>query len=431
MKLGKKKDKNINPVEATGPAKNLSDAYNAVLSSLGDRNLFNAYYVNRPDSPVAEIKSRLISSKIPIKILFAGQTKSGKTTELFRLIKEIEDKYFIVYYTVFLDMEPADLKYPDLLLLATLKLSEEAIKQKLKVGKDITKLLSDWFTQISGEVLETKIKEKTKTLSIGAKLKYLIAELALGFKTDKVVRTEVRKRLEPGVGEIIENIDILAATIKDKTGKDPLLIIDDLEKIDMDVADEIFYGHSQTLGRPNLRIIFLFPKSMTYTDKGQLVAYQLSNPIHLPNIMTSNRKGEPIDTGLKLLSEIVLKRMDQELFEPDAFEYLLKTSNGVLNDMFSILAGACITALSKGRSKITWADVDEHFKRVTDQFRRAIREPYFAKLAKVYKEKKAENDQQLWDLLHILAVLEYRDEEGIFYDIHPAIVPILKEKKLI
>lgn len=431
MKLGKKKDKNINPVEATGPAKNLGDAYNAVLSSLGDRNLFNAYYVNRPDSPIAEIKSRLISSKVPIKILFAGQTKSGKTTELFRLIKELEDRYFTIYYSVFLDMEPADLKYPDLLLLTTLKLSEEAIRQKVKVGKDITKLLSDWFTQISGEVIETKIKEKTKTFSLRAKLKYLVGELGLGFKTDKVVRTEVRKRLEPGVGEIIENIDLLTATIKNDTGKDPLLIIDDLEKIDMDVAEEIFYGHSQTLGRPNLRAIFLFPKSMTYTDKGRLVASQLSNPIHLPNIMTSNRKGEPIDSGLKLLSEVILKRMDRDLFEADAFEYLLKTSNGVLNDMFSILAGACIAALSKGRSKITWADVDEHFKRVTDQFRRAIREPYFPKLATVYKEKRAENDQQLWDMLHILAVLEYRDEEGIFYDIHPAIVPILREKKLI
>ena len=416
--------------EPIGPAKNLADAYNAVLSDLEDRKLFEAYYVNRPDSPIEEIKNRLILSRTPVKILFAGQTKSGKTTELFRLVGEVEGKYFTVYYSVFRDMEPADLKYQDLLLLAALKLSQEAIDQKVTVSRDITKLLSDWFIQISGEAVETRIKEKTKGLSVGAKLRYLVGELGVGFKTDATVRTEVRKRLEPGIREIVENIDILATTIKNKTKKAPLLIIDDIEKVDMAVAEDIFYGHAQTLGRPNLHMIFLFPRAMTYTNKGRLVANQLSNPIHLPNIMTSDREGHPNDSSLDLLRQIIFKRMDSSLFEPDAFNYLLKTSNGVLSDLFSVLAGACITALSTDKSKISWQDVDEHFKRLTDQFRRAIKEECYPTLAQVYKEKRADNDQHLWDMLHILAVLEYRDEKGIFYDVHPAVVPLLQEKKL-
>ena len=431
MARQKRTDKVPKSIKPIGPAKNLADAYNAVLSDLEDRRLFEAYYVKRPDSPINEIKNRLIFGRTPVKILFAGQTKSGKTTELFRLVRELKDKYFTVYYSVFRDMEPADLKYQDLLLLAALKLSQKAIAQNVKVSRDITKLLSDWFIQVSGEVFETKIKEKTKGLSLGARLEYLVGKLAAGYKTNATVRTEVRKRLEPGVGEIIENIDILATTIKSETGKDPLLIIDDLEKVDMAVAEDIFYGHAQTLGRPNLRTIFLFPKSMTYTNKGRLVANQLSDPIHLPNIMTFNRKTEPNNRSLDLLRDIILKRMEKTLFEPDAFDYLLKTSNGVLSDLFSVLAGACITALSKENSKISWQDVDEHFKRLTDQFRRAIKEEYYPTLVQVYKEKRADNGQDLWDMLHILAVLEYRDEEGIFYDVHPAVVPVLREKKLI
>ena len=82
--------KNTKPI---GPAKILADAYNAVLSDLEDRSLFEAYYVNRPDSPINEIKTRIELSRTPIKILFAGQSKSGKTTELFRLIKELENEY--------------------------------------------------------------------------------------------------------------------------------------------------------------------------------------------------------------------------------------------------------------------------------------------------------------------------------------------------
>jgi len=420
--------KNTNTI---GPANNLADAYNAVLSDLENRSLFDAYYVNRPDSPISEIKTRIELTRTPIKILFAGQSKSGKTTELFHLIKELENEYFMVYYSVFRDMEPADIKYQDLLILATLKLAQEAINKKVRFDGDLTRLLSDWLTQVSGEVLETRIKEKTKGLSFGAKLKYLVAEIGGSFKTNSTVRTEVRTKLEPRVGDLIEKIDLLAATIKNKTKKDPLLIIDDLEKVDMEVAEEIFYGHAQTLGRPNLQIIYTFPKPMTYTDKGRLVATQLSNPIHLPNIMTSNRKGEPETPGLDLLRKIILMRMEESLFEPGALDYLLKTSNGVLGDLCSILAGACITAISGANSKITWNDVDTHFNYLTDQFRRAIREPYYSTLAKVYKDKKADNEQSLWDMLHILAVLEYRGQEGIFYDVHPAIVPLLREKKLV
>ena len=420
--------KNMAPI---GPAKDLGDAYNTVLSDLEDRDFFDAYYVNRPDSPINEVKTRIELSRTPIKILFAGQSKSGKTTELFHLIKELENEYFMVYYSVFRDMEPADIKYQDLLILATLKLAQEAIDKKVRIDGDLTRLLSDWFTQVSGEVLETKIKEKTKGRSLSAKLKFLVAEIGGSFKTNSTVRTEVRKKLEPRVGDLIEKIDLLAATIKNKTKKDPLLIIDDLEKVDMEVAEEIFYGHSQTLGRPNLRIIYTFPKPMTYTEKGRLVATQLSSPVHLPNIMTSNRKDEPEPPGLDLLRKIILMRMEESLFEPDALDYLLKTSNGVLGDLCSVLAGACITAISGGNSKIAWNDVDTHFNYLTDQFRRAVRENCYSILAQVFKEKRTDNDQNLWDMLHILAVLEYRDQEGIFYDVHPAVVPLLKEKKLI
>ncbi len=417
--------------KSIGPANNLADAYNAVLSDLEDRSFFDAYYINRPDSPIEEIKNRIIKSRTPVKILFAGQPKSGKTTELFRLRKELEDKCFIVYYSVYRDMEPADLKYQDLLLLSAIKLSEEAIKRNIKIHKDVKKLLSDWFIQISGEVFETKTKEKKRELEAGINLKYLVAKLGLGFKTSSEVRTEIRKKLEPRVGEIIENIDILSAIVKNQTKKEPLLIIDDLEKVDLEVAKDIFFGHAQTLGKPNLKTIFLFSKSMTYTEEGRIVASQLSKPIHLPNVMTTNREGRPHQTGLKLLEQIILKRMDKVLFEGDAFDYLFKTSNGVLSDLFSIIAGACITAISKERKKITWDDVDVHFKLLTDEFRRVIKEEFYPTLAQIYKEKEAKNDEHLSKMLHVLAVLEYRDEKGIYYDVHPAVVPLLQEKKLI
>ena len=43
------------------PADNFADAYRAFdVGLLDDRGLFDAYYVSRPDSPVEEMKNRLL-----------------------------------------------------------------------------------------------------------------------------------------------------------------------------------------------------------------------------------------------------------------------------------------------------------------------------------------------------------------------------------
>jgi len=61
-------------------------------------------------------------------------------------------------------------------------------------------------------------------------------------------------------------------------------------------------------------------------------------------------------------------------------------------------------------------------------YRRMILEECYPKLAEVYRTKRTKSDQELRDLLHMLAAIEY--EQGAYYDVHPAIVPILKEKNL-
>lgn len=70
------------------PPANFTEAFNALglgMELIGKRE-FDRYYVERADSPVGELAQRIKMERGPAKIIFTGLGKSGKTTELFRLV---------------------------------------------------------------------------------------------------------------------------------------------------------------------------------------------------------------------------------------------------------------------------------------------------------------------------------------------------------
>ena len=86
------------------PADNFEDAYNALAMDrelLEDRSIYEAYYVLRENSPINELKHEILMDRSYSKILFTGHRKSGKSTELYRLVYELEDS-FLLYLLLFL-----------------------------------------------------------------------------------------------------------------------------------------------------------------------------------------------------------------------------------------------------------------------------------------------------------------------------------------
>ena len=410
------------------PASNFTDAFNLLLKELKEKKLYDAYYVYREESPIDELKARLVMDASPLKILYSGHGKSGKTTELFRLIFELQDKYFIVFYSILQEMEISDIEYVDVLLFVAFKLWESALEKNLKIDKEIVSDFNDWLEQITSEVILTRVEEKTKRKELGAKLKYLIGEVGTIIRTDKTSRDEIRKRLSPRTSEVIERIDILIESITQQTNKSPLVIIDDLEKADLAIGEQLFFQHSQSLIRPSCKIVYTVPISLIYSGNFRQVETRFPQPVVLPMIRTKEEDGSIFQPGIDLLKRIIQQRVSEDLFESDALVHLVKSCNGVLSDLLSGAATCCVKAESRGKKKITWDIVDEVCEQFTRTYRRMLLEKYYPKLDEIYKTKRTKNDQDLRDLLHMLATIEY--EQGEYYNVHPAIVPILKEKDL-
>ena len=77
------------------------------------------FYVERKGNPLGEMRRALLRDNLaPPKFLFSGHRGSGKSTELSRLMDypQIQEKYFIIHYSVREILDIADLDYIDLLL---------------------------------------------------------------------------------------------------------------------------------------------------------------------------------------------------------------------------------------------------------------------------------------------------------------------------
>ncbi|MCX6844068.1 MAG: hypothetical protein NTX53_17535 [candidate division WOR-3 bacterium] len=346
------------------PARDFTSAYRALKKSLiDDRKLFDAYYVSRTDSPVEELKSRLLVDDENCHTLYLGTRKSGKTTELGRLAYELDNRFLVVYISVLSDMEPSDVKPIDLLLFSTAKLAAAALEADVKIGRDMENDIADWLLQNTNEVFRTKVTETGGGARVGAKLNAVVAELNASFGVDATIYT----------------------------------------------AD----------------------KALVYLPTWNLVRASFPQPVEVRSLATVKRNGSPNEVGINLLKDLLLRRVQGNLFESDALKKLTEICNGVMGDLLEVAQSCCTAAMAENSQTITWDMVDRRYQGLSDNFRRMIDETEYPRLAEIHKTREAKKDASLGSLLFMHAVIEYRDAQGLYYDVHPAIVPILKQKKLI
>ncbi len=430
MAKKKVKTKPSTEKKVTRPADNLTDAYRALEKDLEDRELFDAYYVERKYSPADELKAALEMGSEPCKILFSGQPKSGKTTELLRLLRELEETHLSVFMSVLRDLEPGDVAALDILLFSVIKLAGEAQEAGIKLGRDIKKLLTDLLLRSTSEVFKERVITKAGGGKVGFKLPFAIAELGASYGIESSLREVVREKLGPKIGELVEVFNMVAARVRQETGREPLVVIDDMEKLDLKLVDELFRLQAATLARPKCRMIYTVSKAMEYLPSWKMVLGSFDKLVEVYPVRIAKRDGAPHEDGLELLRNILRRRMSEDLFETDAFSKVVTVCNGVLSDLFSVCRDACVSAKVAGTGRITWDIVDRHAMNLTIHFQRMIDEDLYPVLAEVHKTRTGKKDEPLSKLLHMLAVIEYRDAEGIYYDVHPAVVPLLERRKL-
>jgi hypothetical protein len=384
-------------------------------------------------------------SEAPQKILFTGHRGSGKSTELWRLQQEVKDMYFPIAFSVQRHLGLVNLEFIDLVFLVMERIYTSAREKNIHIDEDLLHNILKWVEDTTE--IKTKDKKAGVEVEVGATTpKFLSALFAhvkgiLHMSSD--TRVEIRRKIKPRIAQLVERCNLLLQAVNkelEKTGKRTLVIVEDLDKISTPTARGIFCDNAEVLVQLDTHIIYTIPISIFYSRDITGMRRSFDRQEVLPMIKIKEKNtGNFYPPGKQTMEEIIFKRIDKTILAKDAIRYLLDKTGGCLNDLFDILLNGALEGI---RSKKIFDKelAQTGAKRIKRFYEMALStspegdiqpEQYFKKLKEVYdsKTKKISADPVTMDLLNSLALLEYNEERWL--NVHPLVVDIMQEMKII
>lgn len=413
---------------------------------------FEEYYVPctepRGDDPLEKIKELLIAfqgSPQAIKILFSGHRGCGKSTELERLCRDLDDQLFIVKFSVQDELDINNVTYVDLLFEITHQVYKKADESGVSIDPKIIDAVFSWFKKIDVEVIKENYEELSAKASAGGGIKCLVEFMA---KVSGIIRNSVetreiiREKIEPKVSELILRCNMVMTEISQRRKQNILIIVEDLDKLSLEISRKMFCDHGSQLTQINSHVIYTVPVALEYSQYAAALSGYFGYRYVLPMIKLKELGEESVGTispGKKIIRTIVERRLDLSLLEDGILDGLIDITGGSIRDLFRLLQEATLSTIGRVEK------IDEQARKLATnklkaEYKRALTEKregnlvikvddYYDRLNEVVKNKTNPNpnqDQAFMDLLHSTHILMYNGEG--WYDLHPLVREILDER---
>lgn len=387
----------------------------------------------------------LLSDQVTCQ-LYAGHRGAGKSTELKRLKKHLEDhQFYVVYFAADEeDIDPEDAQHTDILLACTRHLLE-ALKDNANPNrlvnwlKDRGKALKDLaLTEISFDdvTVETGIKQFAKVSAI--------------LKAAPGSRQKIRQEIEKHTPSLIEALNEFITEAKKKLASkysELIVIADNLDRIvpvfsedgKRSNHDQIFIDRSEQLRKLNCHLIYTVPISMVYSDRATVLEDRFGTIQALPMIMARTSDGKDYDPGIEKLKELIAKRickldanltLEQVFEDEEGLKKLCLMSGGHVRNLMLLMKTAI---QSTPKLPIPSSAVQRAITELRKTYRRAINDNEWSVLAKVFITKEKPNNNEHQKLLFNRCILEFHSltDSDIqpWHDIHPLIFDIEEFQK--
>lgn len=414
-------------------ATNLQEAYRICeLRPLGGEDI-EEYYVDlspvRKTKAIALVKT-ILNFKKPEEfttILFTGHRGCGKSTELKRIEKDLQQDYLVIYLEADKEIDIKDARYTDLYLVIIKQVEYELRKIDIKFDQELLKNFENWFKEITEESEETveKSVSMTGTLEVSSSpfpvpfiAKLLVKVLAQIKGSDKSKKI-IRETLEQDISRLQSDLNLLLRDgLKKLRAKFPnykgfLIIFDNLDRVLPTVGNHLFFDYATQLQELDCNIIYTVPISVLYSEKRLSNFFDSPNIVPMINIYNLDRKRkDDLDynqEGLKAMASLIEKRVKiDDIFEANQdLQELAKASGGHVRQMIQMMRTACLLASSNSRNKIKKEDVIDAIKQEQFDFERVIPLEHYPILAQVYLTKDIGKNEIGQLMLFNTSVLEY------------------------
>ncbi|QLE52346.1 ATP-binding protein [Nostoc sp. C057] len=378
--------------------------------------------------------------------LYSGHRGAGKSTELLRLKKYLENReFYVVYFAA--DEEDIvfeDAQYTDILLACTRHLLKDL--KEIASPRPILEWLKGRWEDLK-DLAQTPIE--FESLGVETQLTQF-AKLTANLRAVPELRQNIRQKVDIYTVTLIQVLNEFLVDAKQNlpNGYNKLaVIVDNLDRMvlvkdgERTNYEEVFLDRSEQLQALDCHLIYTVPISMVYSTRATDLRDIYGDPQILPMIMVNTLKGEVYQPGLKKVKEVINKRVRQIAPELSLEKEIFDSSQTL--DRLCLMSGGHVRNLllltqdAIGRTEelpISEKAVRRAITQARDTYRRAVENHQWSLLAEVSLSKRIINDDLYWSLLYNRCLLEYRylDDDGEmqrWFDIHPLIqeIPEFKE----
>ncbi len=387
----------------------------------------NAFYIDRPRNPISELIDALLAPFYrPPKFFFSGHRGCGKSTELLHLLSnaEINRKYWPINFSIREEADIIDLDFRDVLLAIGGRLFREYRKRGGELPPQLLKELNGWKGKVEKEVT-TILEGRSSDVELSAGIEAFFVNAGAKVKLEPATRVELRQVLETDITGLIQIINHIATAIYSREHRIPLILIDDLDKPDLEKARQIFHDRREIMMQPNCAIVYTVSSALFYSKEFDSIRDQavfLQNIYLHPPMDPSTHHAEGYDT----LRRFVHVRMSSSLIDDDALDAAITYSGGVFREMARIMRTAIGRARRRHAARLDCSDVEWAATEIRSEYRRILDKEDIKLLKKVAENNRLEYSERLRPLLQLLALLEYRDGEN-WCDVHPVLRKLLND----
>ena len=392
--------------------------------------------------PTVELRDRLREARAPLKLLFASHPGAGKSTELNRLMAEESGSFLFAWFSLDQELDRYNVTYIDLILALMETLYRTGKANNLIRDKRVIEPVRTWLQEV---VRESQIKrQEDLKVEAGGGLDGLLAQIvglqaalrsafSLSHESAKTVRQVLRPRIAELRGYCNQVIVEISKHLMPQD-RHLVMVVEDTDKLDIDVAREVFVEHTGVLADFNTSIIYTVPLPLIHSPDGRRLRSRFET-LTLPMIKIHNPRGERVEKGWQTLCEIVSRRLDIEnLMDTEALNLAIEKTGGILRDLLAIIRDASAVARYRNAPRISVEAVHASLDRLKMEYRNSIRGRGEVSTEELYQcmvqiaqtpSKQVPVNPALMLLLYTQAVVEYNGRG--WYDLHPLMRDALYE----
>ena len=378
------------------------------------------------------------------RCLLYGNQGCGKSTEINKILQEVEGKFRAVQVSIAQELNPSSFQVFDILLLILFRLVEEV--RKLQNERFLPSLaVPESLWQDIVEYLEwASSKKESTTNGLTAKA----TADAFGFAKGEIQYAAGRNQEVINYRlQRLSHLADLVNTLADAANRyladrhdqrEWLIVIEDLDKQGISAASirEVLIEHSALLETLRLHLILNVPAWMVWSADSTRLPFG-PNRFQMPDVPVFEAHHAPCEKGRNALREVLRARVNPDLFSDGQEDRCIVASGGNLRDLFAIVTKASTIASIHERTRIDGSDVDLAVGELRSRYETALGDNPFDKDPIPYEEKigrlvavynqagelASRHDRCLNALLKAGAVLRFNGEGR--YGVHPLVVDLL------